>query len=48
MAMDKSAGKAVHGVRVPMHSGAMEAQAFAQVITTINGALKASMEALFR
>ncbi len=48
MAMDKSAGKAIHGVRVPMHSGAMEAQAFDQVTASINEALKASTEGLFR
>ena len=45
---DKSAEKTVHGLRMPMHTGMLEAQEFAQVVESINGVLKASMEALFR
>lgn len=45
---DKSTTKTVHGLRMPMHSGMLEAQEFAQVVESINGVLKASTEALFR
>jgi hypothetical protein len=45
---EKSAGKTIHGLRMPMHAGMMDAHAFAQVVTSINEALQASTEALFR
>jgi hypothetical protein len=45
---EKSAGKTMHGLRMPMRAGMMDAQAFAQVIASTNEALKASTEALFR
>ncbi len=45
---ERSGGKTIHGLRMPMHAGMMDAHAFAQVIASINEALKASTEALFR
>lgn len=45
---DKSSGNAIHALRLPMHSGMMEAQKFAQVVNSVNEALKESTEALFR
>jgi hypothetical protein len=45
---DKSTANTVHGLRMPMHTGMLEAQEFAQVVESINGVLKASTEALFR
>jgi hypothetical protein len=45
---DKSPAKTVHGLRMPMHTGMLEAQEFAQVVESINGVIKASTEALFR
>ena len=46
--VDQSAGKSVHGLRVPMHTGLLEAVAFAQVIAALHKSLQASTEALFR
>lgn len=45
---DLSAGKSIHGLRVPMHTGLLEAEAFTQVISALNKSLQASTEALFR
>jgi len=48
LSADKSTANTVHGLRMPMHSGMLEAQEFAQVVESINGVLKASTGALFR
>jgi hypothetical protein len=45
---DQSSGKTVHGLRMPMNTGLLEAEAFAQVISSLNKSLQASTEALFR
>lgn len=46
--VDRSAGKSIHGLRVPMHTGLLEAEAFAQVIAALHKSLQASTEVLFQ
>jgi hypothetical protein len=45
---DHSAGKTIHGLRLPMNTGLLDTKAFAQIVTTLNKSLQASTEALFR
>lgn len=46
--VDRSAGKTIHGLRLPMNIGLLETEAFAQVIASLHKSLQASAEALFR
>lgn len=46
--VDRSAGKTIHGLRIPMKTGLLEAEAFAQVIASLQKTLQASTEVLFR
>jgi hypothetical protein len=45
---DRSSGVNIHGVRLPMNAGILEAAEFTQVIDELHGALKLSAETLFR
>lgn len=46
--VDRSAGKTVQGLRMPMDVGTLGPQDFAEIIDSINRALRTSTEALFR